>query len=57
MEIKNQGNGTVKGHPRKLPYQSPKLLTYGSVREITRNVGPNGAKDGGGGAAAGPKTG
>jgi hypothetical protein len=46
-----------KQEPCKRPYQTPQLFTYGSVREITRNAGPKGALDGGGGAAAGPKTG
>ena len=41
----------------KNPYHKPELLVYGNIREITRNVGPKGAEDGGGGAAAGPKTG
>jgi hypothetical protein len=39
------------------PYHKPELLVYGNIRDITRNVGPKGAEDGGGGAAAGPKTG
>ena len=41
----------------KKPYHKPELLVYGNIREITRNVGPKGNLDGGGGAAAGPKTG
>ena len=41
----------------KKPYHKAELLVYGNIREITRNVGPKGAEDGGGGAAAGPKTG
>ena len=41
----------------KKPYHKPELLVYGNIREITRNVGPKGADDNGGGAAAGPKTG
>jgi hypothetical protein len=41
----------------KRPYHKPELLVYGNIREITRNVGPKGNVDGGGGAAAGPKTG
>lgn len=39
------------------PYRKPELLIYGNIRDITRNVGPKGNLDGGGGAAAGPKTG
>lgn len=41
----------------KKPYHKPELLVYGNIREITRNLGPKGNLDGGGGAAAGPKTG
>ena len=32
--------------PRK-PYVSPKLTVYGSVRDLTREGGPNQNKDGG----------
>ena len=39
------------------PYHKPEVIVYGNIREITRNVGPKGNLDGGGGAAAGPKTG
>jgi hypothetical protein len=39
------------------PYHKPELVVYGNIREITRNVGPKGADDNGGGAGAGPKTG
>jgi hypothetical protein len=38
-------------------YHTPEMVVYGNIREITRNLGPKGAVDGGGGAAAGPKTG
>ena len=38
-------------------YTTPQLFQYGNVREITKNLGPKGDLDGGGGAAAGPKTG
>lgn len=41
----------------KKPYHKPELQVYGNIRDITRNTGPKGAEDGGGGAAAGPKTG
>jgi hypothetical protein len=41
----------------KKSYHKPELLVYGNIRDITRNTGPKGAEDGGGGAAAGPKTG
>jgi hypothetical protein len=41
----------------KKPYHKPEVIVYGNIREITRNTGPKGNVDGGGGAAAGPKTG
>jgi len=41
----------------KKPYHKPEVIVYGNIREITRNTGPKGDVDGGGGAAAGPKTG
>ena len=41
----------------KKPYHKPEVIVYGNIREITRNVGPKGNLDNGGGAAAGPKTG
>jgi hypothetical protein len=47
---------TDEQEPRK-PYHKPEVIVYGNIREITRNVGPKGNLDGGGGSAAGPKTG
>lgn len=41
----------------KRPYHKPEVIVYGNIREITKNVGPKGNLDNGGGAAAGPKTG
>ena len=41
----------------KKPYHQPEVIVYGNIREITRNLGPKGNLDGGGGSAAGPKTG
>jgi hypothetical protein len=41
----------------KKPYHKPEVIVYGNIREITRNAGSKGNVDGGGGAAAGPKTG
>ena len=38
-------------------YHKPEVIVYGNIREITKNVGSQGALDGGGGAGAGPKTG
>ena len=46
------------GNPQqKKPYHKPEVIVYGNIREITRNAGPKGNLDGGGGSAAGPKTG
>ena len=44
-------------HPDKKSYHRPEVIVYGNIREITRNTGPKGNPDNGGGAAAGPKTG
>lgn len=41
----------------KKPYHKPEVVVYGNIREVTRNLGPKGTIDGGGGSAAGPKTG
>ena len=57
MEPKSDFDELNKENPKKLPYQTPQLFSYGNIREITRNMGPKGALDNGGGAAAGPKTG
>ena len=57
MELKSEVTELNKQEPGKRLYQTPQLLIYGTIREITRNVGPKGADDNGGGAAAGPKTG
>jgi hypothetical protein len=51
--IEEQGNG----EQIKKPYHKPEVIVYGHIREITRNIGPKGDLDGGGGSAAGPKTG
>ena len=55
MERKPEAAG--KEHETKKPYHKPEIVDYGSIREITRNLGSKGNTDGGGGAAAGPKTG
>ena len=39
----------------KKQYKEPELTIFGNLAALTRNVGPKGAIDGGGGAAAGPK--
>jgi len=55
MELKPEPAG--KEHETKKPYHKPELTVHGNIREITRNIGPRGVVDNGGGAAAGPKTG
>jgi len=55
MERKPEAAG--KELEAKKPYHTPEVIVYGNIREITRNAGPKGDLDGGGGAAAGPKTG
>jgi hypothetical protein len=57
MERKPETDGQSKEQGIKKPYHKPELIVYGNIREITRNIGPKGNLDGGGGAAAGPKTG
>jgi hypothetical protein len=57
MEPKPATDGQGSGQEIKKPYHKPEVIIYGNIREITRNVGPKGNVDGGGGAAAGPKTG
>ena len=41
----------------KRTYRAPELVLYGNIREITKNIGPKNDLDGGGGSAAGPKSG
>ena len=55
MERKPEAAGNE--HETKKPYHTPEVIVYGNIRDITKNVGPKGVVDGGGGAAAGPKTG
>jgi hypothetical protein len=55
MERK-QETAVQEQKPRK-PYHAPEVIVYGNIREITKNAGSKGNLDGGGGAAAGPKTG
>ena len=57
MERKPEDVGQSTQQETKKPYHKPEVIVYGNIREITRNAGPKGAADGGGGAAAGPKTG
>ena len=56
MEFKSDNSTDNKPENEKKTYRAPELVTYGNIREITKNVGPKGNIDGGGGAAAGPKT-
>ena len=57
MERKPETDSQTKEQEIRKPYHKPEVIVYGNIREITRNVGPKGNEDGGGGAAAGPKTG
>jgi len=57
MERKLRSQAQVNEQETKKPYHKPEVIVYGNIREITRNIGPKGNLDGGGGAAAGPKTG
>ena len=55
--MERKPNPTTQELEAKKPYHKPEVIVYGNIREITRNAGPKGNVDGGGGAAAGPKTG
>ena len=57
MERKPETDGQGTEQITRKPYHKPEVIVYGNIREITRNVGSKGNLDGGGGAAAGPKTG
>ena len=57
MEPRPEPTAQPQEHEPKKPYHPPEVIVYGNIREVTRNVGPKGNVDGGGGAAAGPKTG
>ena len=57
MERKPLPTAQTQEHETKKPYHKPQVIVYGNIREITRNAGSKGNVDGGGGAAAGPKTG
>ena len=56
MERKLRSQAQVREQKAKKPYHKPEVIVYGNIREITRNIGPKGDLDNGGGAAAGPKT-
>ena len=57
MEGKPETGAQLSERENKKSYHKPEMLVFGNIREITRNLGPKGDLDGGGGAAAGPKTG
>jgi hypothetical protein len=57
MDLKLKTEVLDKPEVTKKTYNKPEVFMYGNIREITKNLGPKGALDGGGGAAAGPKTG
>jgi hypothetical protein len=57
MEPKPESAVHAQEQEHKKPYHKPEVIVYGNIREVTRNTGPKGNLDGGGGAAAGPKTG
>jgi len=57
MDRKPIADGQGNEQQTRKPYHKPEVIVYGNIREITRNIGPQGNVDGGGGAAAGPKTG
>jgi hypothetical protein len=56
MEIMMEPKPQEKQQTKK-PYHKPEVIVYGNIREVTKNLGSKGNADGGGGAAAGPKTG
>ena len=56
MELETKNTEPNQPKSGKQPYQTPQLHIYGSIHEITRNVGPTGVLDNGGGGGAGPKT-
>jgi hypothetical protein len=57
MELKPEAVAQAASDESKKPYHQPEVIVYGNIREITKNAGSKGNVDGGGGAAAGPKTG
>jgi hypothetical protein len=57
MERKPETDTQAKAQETRKPYHKPEVIVYGNIREITRNLGSKGNLDGGGGSAAGPKTG
>jgi hypothetical protein len=57
MQTRPNVDSPDKKDEGRKPYHQPQLVAYGNIRDVTRNIGPKGATDGGGGAAAGPKTG
>jgi len=56
MGRKLETDGLNKEQKVRKPYHKPEVVVYGDVSDISRNLGPKGNLDGGGGSAAGPKT-
>ena len=56
MDVKSEAVELNKDETNRQPYQTPQLFVYGSIHEITKNLGPNGALDNAGGAGGPPKT-
>jgi hypothetical protein len=54
--VKTLPEKTQTAEQTKKAYSAPTLHVYGTVEKLTLNAGPKGSLDGGGGAAAGPKT-
>jgi hypothetical protein len=57
MERKPEPAAQSQEQETKKPYHTPEVIVYGNIREVTKNLGSKGNLDGGGGSAAGPKTG
>jgi hypothetical protein len=57
MERKLDSDRSNKQEEIKKSYHKPEVLIYGNIREITKNIGPMGNTDGGGGPGGGIKTG
>lgn len=51
MPLQTNDSG-ANAEPKKRPYHTPKLTTYGDIRSLTQNVGNAGMTDGGTGMMA-----
>ena len=47
MTIQSEPTKHTDDKIAKKPYHKPELVVYGNIRELTRNVGTKGPKDGG----------